>query len=245
MESYGAGTIFLLHPGEWYRFKPQQDCLQVEYWLNFNGGHVKEIINGGSFPKTKAIFKVGINDEFLNFFKSVITYAKAEELGYQQVSTGIIRNMLGLLFYRNQNAKKVDDEMKEKIDLARILIRENISDLKTPTEIAEQLGLGYSWFRKAFKKYVGTSPAQFQIQMRMQQAKELLIASNKTVSEIAYELAFESPSQFSTFFRIRTEVTPLEFRRLNRNHWISTNLDSPNAPSNIVRNNVLPMKQYG
>lgn len=243
-EQYGAGSIFLLYPGERYQFKPESDGAYEEYWLNFDGNHVHEIINSGAFSKSNPIFKVGINDEFLSFFKSVIDYAEAGKIGYQQVSSGIIRNMLGLLYYRTQNSKCSDDEMKEKMDMARILIRESITESKTPVQIAEQLGLGYSCFRKAFKKYVGTSPAQFQIQMRMQQAKEILISTNKTVSEIAYELSFDSPSQFSTFFRIRTNLTPLEFRKTNRSAWLPEwNLQI--APTDIVRNNVHPMKQYG
>jgi AraC-like DNA-binding protein len=173
-------------------------------------------MKSGFFTLTNPVFKVGINDEFISFYKAMINYAEQEAAGYQQVASSIVRHMLGLLYFKNQNSLFIDKEVVEKINQARILIRDNISNSISPAEIAEQLGLGYSWFRKAFKKYAGISPAQFQLQIRLQRAKDMLLNTNLSVSEIAYELTFDTPGQFSTFFRQKANMTPKEFRRTGR-----------------------------
>lgn len=232
---YTAGNLFLLHPGEWYRFKPDSATNEEVYWVDFNGKHVEEIINSSCFDKSDSHFRVGGNDEYLAFFKSIQRYVETGESGFQQVASGIVRHMLGLMYYRHRNAPTVEDDLREKIDLARILISESLSETKSPVQIAEELGLGYSWFRKAFKRQVGTSPAQYQIQLRLQRAKDLLLSTNMTVSEIAYELAFDSPSQFSTFFKIRASHTPLEYRRKGREDWTSQRWVSE----------MLPIQLYG
>jgi AraC-like DNA-binding protein len=120
--------------------------------------------------------------------------------------------MLGLLYFKTQNKLFVDKEVIDKINQARVILRENITTQLSPAQVAGQLGIGYSWFRKAFKKYAGISPAQFQLQIRLQHAKDLLLNTTLSISEIAYELAFDTPGQFSTFFRQKTKMTPKEFR---------------------------------
>ena len=60
---------------------------------------------------------------------------------------------------------------------------------------------------------VGISPGQYQQQLKLARAKELLSSSNLSIAEIAFELNFECVGQFSTFFRKKEGVTPSEFRR--------------------------------
>ncbi|GAA0882794.1 hypothetical protein GCM10009120_13910 [Sphingobacterium siyangense subsp. cladoniae] len=44
-------------------------------------------------------------------------------------------------------------------------------------------------------------------------AKEKISTTNLTISEIAYELGFEHSSSFNKLFKIKTQMSPLEFRR--------------------------------
>ncbi|WP_366790516.1 helix-turn-helix domain-containing protein [uncultured Chryseobacterium sp.] len=54
---------------------------------------------------------------------------------------------------------------------------------------------------------------QQHIHMKLiEKAKEKLIGTDRTVAEIAYELGFEHPQSFSKMFRLRTGLSPLEFR---------------------------------
>ncbi|WP_366795468.1 helix-turn-helix domain-containing protein [uncultured Chryseobacterium sp.] len=46
----------------------------------------------------------------------------------------------------------------------------------------------------------------------MEKAREKLIGTDLTVAEIAYEPGFEHPQSFSKMFRLRTGLSPLEFR---------------------------------
>ncbi|HAZ04287.1 MAG: hypothetical protein A2W90_23090 [Bacteroidetes bacterium GWF2_42_66] len=70
--------------------------------------------------------------------------------------------------------------------------------------------------RKKFKEYTGVSPAQYQIQLRINKAKDLLITTNQSFKELAHELGFESTDYFFRLFRQKTGFTPSEFREKNR-----------------------------
>jgi AraC-like DNA-binding protein len=48
----------------------------------------------------------------------------------------------------------------------------------------------------------------------IEKAKEILTTTQLTVSEIAYQLGFEYPQSFSKLFKTKTNVSPLEYRKL-------------------------------
>ena len=80
---------------------------------------------------------------------------------------------------------------------------------------ADQLHLSSNYFGDLVKKETGKS-AQEYIQTRLiEVAKERVSDSNKSVSEIAYELGFKYPQHFTRLFKRRVGYTPSEFRILN------------------------------
>ena len=210
-----AGNMILLFPQEWHSYCFNKETGWDEFWVGFNGEHARSIVQQGFFKKEEPVFKLGINDEFVSLYQQIIRYAEQENQAYQQIISGIVRYMLGLLYFKSRNIVLSNKSVVDKINQARIMMRERVSSPQAPEEIATQLGVSYSWFRKAFKKYTGISPAQFQMNLRLQYAKDMLMNSEKSITEIAYELNFESTGQFSTFFRHRTGSTPKEYRSVS------------------------------
>ncbi|MFQ8805837.1 MAG: helix-turn-helix domain-containing protein [Alistipes indistinctus] len=95
-------------------------------------------------------------------------------------------------------------------------MRENVYENLSPQEVAERVGLGYSGFRKAFREYAGTSPAQYMKELKINEAKLLLATTNTTIKEISYHLKYDNPEYFSISFKRRTGKTPLEYRNFAR-----------------------------
>ena len=81
-----------------------------------------------------------------------------------------------------------------------------------PEEVARQLCMGYSNFRRIFKEYTGLSPAKYIQQVRMGKVKEALTNSIRPVKEIAFEMGYENQDYFFTAFRRLTGMTPQEYR---------------------------------
>jgi len=65
---------------------------------------------------------------------------------------------------------------------------------------------------RVFKKYYGTTPRQYLINKRIEQAKYILI-DGKSVTETCYAIGFESVFSFSNLFKIKTGITPANYRR--------------------------------
>lgn len=64
-----------------------------------------------------------------------------------------------------------------------------------------------------FKDAVGTTPQQYLTQKRLQFAKQLLLTTNKSHKEIAFECGYSDPLYFSRLFSKHNGVSPTEFKR--------------------------------
>ncbi len=82
-------------------------------------------------------------------------------------------------------------------------------DLK---EYCRENGWGYESFRKAFVRRMGISPGQYLIQRRMDEACRLLRTGRLTVKEIALQLGYHSPYEFSAQFRRITGWSPSAYK---------------------------------
>lgn len=80
---------------------------------------------------------------------------------------------------------------------------------------AEQLNLSPNYFGDLVKKETGQSAHDYIQAKLMDVAKERIFDTQRSVSEIAYELGFKYPQHFSRLFKQRTGQTPQEYRNLN------------------------------
>jgi len=80
---------------------------------------------------------------------------------------------------------------------------------------AEQLHLSPNYLSDLLKKETGKNGTE-QIQFHViELAKDRLLSTNVSVSEIAYDLGFEYPQYFSKMFKKKTGMTPVEYRNLD------------------------------
>ncbi|NJL89365.1 MAG: AraC family transcriptional regulator [Coleofasciculaceae cyanobacterium SM2_1_6] len=64
-------------------------------------------------------------------------------------------------------------------------------------DLAVQAGMSTSSFHHHFKTVTSMSPLQYQKQLRLLEARRLMLAENSDASKAAYQVGYESPSQFS------------------------------------------------
>lgn len=208
-----AGSVIFLFPGEWHTFIPLKKTGWQVYWLGFDGKHVDDFLSGIFFTKQSAVFDVGFNEQIVSLYEQGIEVANLQRAAYQQMLAGITHHLLSILCYARKNGLFKDKETAQQIDRARMIMTANVYSKKNPEEIADELNLSYSWFRKLFKQYTGFSPAQYQMEIKLQKSKELLTSTVMPVKTIAYELNFESISYFVTFFKTKTGISPGAYRQ--------------------------------
>lgn len=104
----------------------------------------------------------------------------------------------------------------EKI-LSEYFKQNDISEKGLPTVkyLAEQVHLSASYLSDLLKKETGKN-AQDHIHFYLiEEAKNILLSTDRSISEIAYSLGFEYPQYFNKLFKQKTGKTPVEFRSVN------------------------------
>ena len=153
----------------------------------------------------------------MRLYKNAYKTALAEKPYFQQLLAGIVNLQVGLMYsLERSNMLNKNHEHLNMIDRARLRIRETLESGVTIQQIAQEQGVSYSNFRKLFKEYTGISPALYQQDLKLQQAKEMLTTTAMSIKEIAYQLNFESPDYFSSKFRSKTGLRPSEFRNAHQ-----------------------------
>ncbi len=93
-----------------------------------------------------------------------------------------------------------------------ILIHRGLPDVKY---FASVLNLSPNYLSDLLKRYTGkTTQEHIHLQL-IDKAKTLLWSSEKSISEIAYELGFEHPSHFTKIFKTKAGLSPTDFRNSN------------------------------
>ena len=210
-----AGDLFLLFPGEWHTYHPTGKNGWKSYWIGFKGKNVDDRVKAGFLLVDKPIYHVGFSADIIRLYEEAYKRAQEEAPYSQQILAGIVNHLVGLMYALERSMELSKDHTRvDMINLARLRIRESLEADLTIQQIAEDLGVSYSNFRKLFKEFTGISPALYQQDLRLQRAKELLATTTLSIKEIAYRLRFESPDYFSSKFKIKTGKKPSEFRNM-------------------------------
>ncbi len=80
---------------------------------------------------------------------------------------------------------------------------------------AEKAHLSQHYFSDLLKKETGRTPKDHINDFVIEKAKNLLLSSQHSISEIAYDLGFNYPHYFTRLFKTKTGHTPMEYRNLN------------------------------
>lgn len=208
-----AGDIFMLFPGEWHTYRPLPDKGWRSYWIGFRGKNIDDRVKAGFLSPEKPIHHVGYSTAIVGLYEEAFQVAQDEAAFAQQTLAGIVNHLIGLMYSLERNIiLSKNTTHVDLINKARLRIRQSLEESLTIQQIAEDLGVSYSSFRKLFKEFTGMAPAMYQQNLRLQRAKELLSTTDESIKEIAYRLNFESPDYFSSKFKIQTGMKPSEFR---------------------------------
>jgi AraC-like DNA-binding protein len=207
------GDMFLLFPGEWHSYHPNPRVGWKSHWIGFKGRNMDDRVKAGFLIPEKPIYHVGYSAVIEALYRKAYDVARAERPYSQQEMAGIVNHLIGKMYSLERNIELSKNQQQlDMIDKARLRIRESLESELTIQQVAEELGVSYSNFRKLFKEYTGLSPATFQQELRLLRAKELLTTSDLSIKEVAYRLNFESPDYFSAKFKAKMGCKPSEVK---------------------------------
>lgn len=96
------------------------------------------------------------------------------------------------------------------------LMRQKMYELCPISDIAASVGTSERELCRLFQKHLQVSPVRYWRQMRLKAAKWLLLNSDRSIAQIAYECGFTDCAHFIHWFKRTYHVTPAKLRRSHR-----------------------------
>jgi AraC-like DNA-binding protein len=209
----GAGTVFLLHPGVWHRYRPDPATGWSEHWVGCDGPVARGLVRQGFFSPQRPVQQVRDEDLLLGAFSSLMDAIHASRPALQQVAAGATLYILALLYSALQPGQVGPQRVSRAIHEAMRLMADPSHEVGPLPTLARKLGVSYTWFRRAFAHHTGLSPHQYQLQLRIGWARTMLSETTLAVKEIAFRSGFESEQYFCRLFKSKTGVSPGAWRR--------------------------------
>ena len=103
------------------------------------------------------------------------------------------------------------DDLTRQIRDAKLYIDKHFSENINLDKIASQALVSKFHFIRLFKKYYGRTPNQYLQEVRIGQAKKLLLQGN-TIDEVCAAIGFVSKTSFISLFKKKTGITPFFFQ---------------------------------
>ena len=95
------------------------------------------------------------------------------------------------------------------VDKLRDVIRRNLSDSDFSVErIGEEIGLSRVQLYRKVKALTGQTPVELLRKARLEKARQMIMRTDRSVAEIAYEVGFTSPSYFNKCFKDEFGTSP-------------------------------------
>jgi AraC-like DNA-binding protein len=210
------GNIILLFPGVWHRYMPERKIGWKEHWVSFNGQQPEKFMDHGLFSPERAVLDIGLNEEIINLYQQIMERIESEKIGYKEIIAALTYQIMALVHSVEKSKKFIGKEMETLIYKSRILMADRIDRKIKFEELAFELGVGYSWFRRMFRQYTSLAPAQYFLQLKLNKAKDLLMSTSLPVKEIAIMTGFDSQFYFSKFFKRRMGMSPQQLREYSR-----------------------------
>ncbi len=147
--------------------------------------------------------------------EKTITLAHEPEHRRQLLAEMTFKHLLASVLMEGEDALQTPAMPAEDLSRAIALLREHLHRPDALHRMFDQVALSASRLRARFRETLGLGPADYLQQLRMQQARYLLLTTDRSVKEIAGQVGYEDPLYFSRRYRQYWRRPPMEDRAPN------------------------------
>ena len=175
-------------------------------WLHIDGVNSKQLFY-------EIISQNGVKQKYsaqtVNCVSRLIENIKHSESEYElssEIHFLLCSLLRGEISYQSKKVSVIEE--------AKSFVEKNYMNQIGVEDIANSVNMSASYFSKVFKGATTYSPYDYLLSVRLERAKELLLNSDYSISEIAFKTGFNRDANFIYCFKNATSVSPLRFRKM-------------------------------
>ena len=209
-----AGHMVVFRPKEPQKYEYYGTDQTEVYWVHFTGGNVKNILRSYGIKDDMRVIDCGSGLDYQNHFRAMIQEIQMQKENYEEMTELHLRQILITLHRYINHSNKVDNsQIAEDIDKATQYFTEHYNEEICIDDYAKDHNMSTSWFIRNFKQYIGVTPMQYILSIRIYNAETLLHSSLYNVSEVSNIVGYENPLYFSRIFKKAKGLSPSEYRK--------------------------------
>lgn len=205
-----AGDAFLICPYELVRYQASQEDPYCYLWVGFNGTDAWNLLNLCGYSDTQLTRYLGQEKQITDIM-SLIADIESADLSKKYLLTGLLYQLLSVFISLTNNETGITDN--NYVYAATRYIRNRLSDSGlTVQKVADHIGINRSHMFRLFEQTYHFSVQHFILSLRFQRAKELLLQTDYTISDIALGCGFSNPAHFTALFTKYIGCSPRTYR---------------------------------
>lgn len=225
---YHAGYVAMIPPLVLHRTISLSDAPYERYLIKFSEKVAQEFTENGGRQVFDSIYDKRIHhfteettQRIIDIFKEMNDIYESDKPYTEQILKGMLYRLMDIVW--EEGIEESNDRFKspltEPIIHAVAIMNQSYKDEITLPAVSKEIGLSASYLSRLFRQEIGKTFSEYLTDVRISNAKQLLLSTNKSVMQIALEVGFGNGDYLSACFRKKVGVSPLKFRNtedLNR-----------------------------
>jgi len=221
-EQVGPGHFYLIDCQNWHNYYTDPKIGHWDViWMHFNGTTAKAYYETYRKLQGNAVGTLGQGSSMHMLMETLLNRTLTPEhpfsaeqnlFEFDVQTSGLLTQLLIECISSAGTSTKLQHIPPMVCDI-RSYLTANYNGKITLDHLAARFSLDPYYLQKLFKRYIGQSPMEYIIYLRMTRAKSLLRTSSMSISEIAYTVGIDNISHFTRQFKKLEGMTPSQYRK--------------------------------
>jgi AraC family transcriptional regulator of arabinose operon len=214
MYDLSPNTLFVIPAHQAHSYWASQDSPWSIFWIHFAGNISDNFKDQFGIVKSITQSSRSRKNDRIRLFNEVLTVL---ESGFtndiMEFSNLYLNSLLASFFYTETYCTAHGFQSSGPIDRTIFFMQRNIDKSLKISDFAKNVNLSESHLSKIFRNKTGSSPIEYFINLKMQEAIRLLSNQSLRTKEVAYKLGYSDPFYFSRLFTKHIGSTPSSFQK--------------------------------
>jgi len=210
--SITPNSFFVIPAGSSHSYWSSHHSPWSIYWVHFGGKRSTAFDDFFGKVNTLTHSSDSRIDDRIRLFNEILTVLEAgfmnENIEYSNVC---LNSLLASFFYVHTYRSAKGLQSADSVGRAIFFMMDNLNKALTITDIAKSVNLSESHLSKLFRNKTGSSPLDYFINLKMQEAIRLLTNQSLRIKEVAFILGYKDPFYFSRIFTKHIGENPKAF----------------------------------